>query len=461
MTSAPAVNSPPAGPPPQLPWGGPRPVGSRRGGPSAAASDDPGRPAPCAPRPRRRQLAKAADRRSPPSRYSRSSVVVSSFRAVSVTPPARAVLPSASLRHVFAVRPRTSPARPRTPPFRGSPVPVLPPPHHLIAPVCARGHLLPPPPIRPPPVPSSPPHSRSLHSPPLPHPRSSAHGVSGPTPSPLTRVPSITHRSHAVRSRTGPAGLATAALGQAYGAGDLGVGADEAVAGLLVHPDVPLAARAGEQQEPAYASPVRRCSIAGRAAAGRSPGPAGPGRPSCRPMSQVSPSRWPRAAPTRRPPARSTSVVHSCSHACTSARLSWSGGISHARVRLLLLDPAGALQGEQLGGIRGRRRARVAPSSAPRSTAARRGRGPGGVRRSVVRTGRGATRRSGRGRRRAAPRAPRGRARRRAWCRRGTPAARLACDSSASDSALPMNPGSRRTTASTIASAATSPPLST
>ena len=37
----------------------------------------------------------------------------------------------------------------------------------------------------------------------------------------------------------------------------------------------------------------------------------------------------------------------------------------------------------------------------------------------------------------------------------------VACDSSAKDSGLPMNPGSRRTTASMITNAATSPPLST
>ncbi len=57
--------------------------------------------------------------------------------------------------------------------------------------------------------------------------------------------------------------------------------------------------------------------------------------------------------------------------------------------------------------------------------------------------------------------ARRGRASARAWCRPGTRGDRPPCDSSASDSGLPMKPGSSRTTASMIASAATSPPLST
>ena len=51
-------------------------------------------------------------------------------------------------------------------------------------------------------------------------------------------------------------------------------------------------------------------------------------------------------------------------------------------------------------------------------------------------------------------RAPRARATRAAWCRPALRAARPACDSCTSDSALPMTPGSSRATASTIASTA-------
>ncbi len=95
----------------------------------------------------------------------------------------------------------------------------------------------------------------------------------------------------------------------------------------------------------------------------------------------------------------------------------------HAGVGLELLEPAGALQGVELARVGGHRGTDVEVGQGAGGGAGRHEVGtPLGP--SAPPAARGATRRSVRGRPTAARRARRGRARRRAWCRRGTPAAR-------------------------------------
>ena len=123
-------------------------------------------------------------------------------------------------------------------------------------------------------------------------------------------------------------------------------------------------------------------------------------------------------------------------------------------------DERRPLQGQQLAGVGRRWRARS--PGAPRSPGSRSGRccrvrARACSRRHVGDPGRGGRRSSTSGHVEAAPA-------RRLGVDAGPPAARRgrrACDSSVSDSGLPITPGSSRTTASMITSAAASPPFST
>ena len=228
----------------------------------------------------------------------------------------------------------------------------------------------------------------------------------------------------AVSAKSSASGFRLAAqLDQPYGARRLRVGAEQAVARLLVDPDVPLAECAREQHEAGRLVRGRDLDRR-RAAAGRCRVPAGRGPPSGGRCPSCHRARRPRTAPTSRPPLRSTRVVQSASQACTSAKSSCSGGMCVSGLACCSWTQQARCRVNSSAASRGRRQGDLGGAARRGPRPARRGPGRGDARRSAVRTGRGARRRSARGRRTAAPRAPRGRARRRAWCRRGTPAAR-------------------------------------
>ena len=227
-----------------------------------------------------------------------------------------------------------------------------------------------------------------------------------------------------------------AALGEVDRAGERGLAGHQPVAGALVEPLVALLEHAGRQPEArsprtAPATPPARAARGpGRGPGGRAPPSAGPP-----PSSVASTGRTrPRTDPTSRPGepsadrTRTAYVVHSPSPATTSAQLLHQRRHHPTALRRQpLAHPAGALQHEQLGGIRGGRDPHVEVGQRPRGRRDRQQVGaPGG--RALEALLRAATRRSPRGRRTAAPAARRARCRRRprrpAGCRRGTRAGR-------------------------------------